>query len=156
MTRKSEEVLPDEDAVYHPRLWMLDEFEGEIEGEKKFHKSLVQFRDNAGLEDDWPFVIASWGPLDPGFSSLLAAYDDLELAYRVKDDQIHIYKETSKGSRFIRGLKRGMHILRKDQTKEIETELRLIAKVNKDRLGSEIELDENIQNLKENPLGSDV
>ena len=156
MTEESDEVLPEEDAAFHPRLWMLDEFDGEIDGEKKFHKSLVQFRDGANLEDEWPFVIASWGPLDPGFSGILAAYDDLELVYEEKDGQIHIYKETVKGSRFIRGLRRGMQILNKDQTERFETELKLVAKVNKNRLGSEIELDDNIQNMKENPLGSNV
>lgn len=156
MDEESDEILPDKDGAFHPRLWMLDEFGGEIDGEKKFHKSLVQFRDRADLEDKWPFVIASWGPLDPGFSSILAAYDDLELMYQEKDGQVHIYKETPKGSRFIRGLQRGMQILRKDQTEEFETELKLIAKLNKDRLGSEIELDDDIQNLKEEPLGSDV
>lgn len=155
MSDDSREVLPDEKAAFHLRLWMLDEFEGEIDGEKKYHKSLVQFRNNADLEDDWPVIIASWGPLDPGFSSILASYDDLELMYQERDGQIHIYKETQKGSRFIRGLKRGMRVLRKDQTEEFETELKLIAKVNKDRLGQEIETDEDIQNLKKEPLGGE-
>jgi len=155
MTEESDEVLPNEKAALHPRLWMLDEFEGEIDGEKKFHKSLVQFRNNADMEEEWPVIIASWGPLDPGFSSILAAYDDLELLYQEKCDEIHIYKETPKGSRFIRGLKRGMRVLRKDQTEEFETELKLIAKMNKDRLGSEIETDEDIQELKKEPLGSE-
>jgi len=156
MSEESEEIQPEDKAAFHPRLWMLEEFEGEIDGEKKFHKSLVQFRDEAGIEDDWPFIRASRGPLDPGFSGLIAAYDDLELLYQEKDGEIHIYKETPKGSRFVRGLKRGLHILKKDQTEKFETELELIAKVNKDRLGSEIELDEDIQNLKESPLGSEV
>jgi hypothetical protein len=156
MTEESEEVLPDDTAALHPRLWMVDQFDGEIDGEKKFHKSLVQFRNNADLEDKWPFIIASWGPLDPGFSSILAAYDDLELMYVERGDNIHIYKESEKGSRFIRGLKRGMQILRKDQTEKFETELELIAKINKDRLGSEIELDDVIQEMKEDPLGDRV
>ena len=156
MSEDSNDILPDREAVYHPRLWMLDEFEGEIDGQKKFHKSLVQFRDRADLEEEWPFTIASRGPMDPGFSSVLESYDDLDLLYVEKDGKIHIYKETEKGSRFIRGLQEGLRILRKDQTEERETELKLIAKVNKDRLGSEIEQDENIQKMKESSLGSEV
>lgn len=150
------EVLPDKHAAFHPRLWMLDEFEGEINGEKKFHKSLVQFRNRVGLEDEWPFVHAPWGPTDPGFSSILEAYDDLDLVYNENGDEIHIYVETPKGSRFIRGLKEGLRVLKKDQTQKMETEMRLIAKVNKDRLGSEIVEDEDIQILKEEPYGSDI
>jgi len=156
MSDESEEILPNEEARYHPRLWMLDEFEGEIDGEKKYHKSLVQFRDRAGLENEWPFIRASWGPMDPGFSSILESYDDLKLMYVEKEGQIHIYKETEKGSRFVKGLKEGLRILKKDQTEEKEKELELVAKINKDRLGSEIEKDDSIQEMKESSLGSEV
>ncbi|QOS13120.1 uncharacterized protein HfgLR_14960 [Haloferax gibbonsii] len=150
------EVLPDDEAMFHHRLWMIDEFDGVIDGEKKFHKSLVEYREEAELDDSWPFVRASWGPMDPGFSSILEAYDDLELVYKEKDGQIHIYKETEKGSKYIQGLINGLRILKKDQTEAREKELRLVAKVNKDRLGSEIEKDELIQKLKEAPLGSEI
>lgn len=69
----------------------------------------------------------------------------LNLFYREEGNHIHIYKKTEKGNKYIRGLRRGMRILGKDQTEKFETELKLIAKVNKNRLGSEIELDEDIQ-----------
>lgn len=156
MSEDSDEVLPDDKAAFHPRLWLLDEFDGEVDGEKKYHKSLVQFRDRAGLEDDWRFIRAPRGPTDPGFSALLESYDDLELAYREVDGVIHIYKETEKGSKFIRGLKEGLRLLKKDQTEEFESEMKLVAKVNKERTGSNIEEDLDIQELKEPPLGSDV
>jgi len=151
-----DEVLPNSEAALHPRLWLLDEFDGEIDGAKKYHKSLAQYRNESGLQDEWPFNRAYRGPMDPGFSSILESYDDLNLVYAEEDGQVHIYKETEKGSRFINGLKEGLRILKKDQTGEREKKLKLIAKVNKDRLGSEIELDEDIQELKEPPIGSDV
>jgi len=53
-------------------------------------------------------------------------------------------------------LKEGLRILDKDQVVEKEKKLKLVAKVNKDRLGSEIELDEDIQELKDSALGQDV
>ncbi|WP_265109606.1 hypothetical protein [Halosolutus halophilus] len=155
MTEK-DEVLPEEEAKYHPRLWMLDEFDGEINGEKKFHKSLVQYRDSVGLKEEWSFVRAPRGPTDPGFTEIIEKYDDLNLIAMEKEGQIHIYKETEKGSRFIRGLKEGLRILKKDQVQSRETNLQLVAKVNKERLGSDIELDDDIQEMKELPLGHDV
>lgn len=78
MTEDTSEVLPEDEAAFQLRLWMINEFDREIDGEKKYHKSLIQFRDRTGLENDWPFIIASWGPLYQGFSGILAAYDDLE------------------------------------------------------------------------------
>ncbi|MBX0305362.1 hypothetical protein [Haloarcula salinisoli] len=156
MTDIPEEVLPNDEAAFHYRLLMLDEFDGEIDGAKKYHKSLVEFRESANLREDWPFRRVYWGPMDPGFSSILESYDDLQLVYKEDDGNIHIYKETEKGSRVARGLKEGLRILKKDQTQQRETELQLIAKVNKDRLGSEIEEDDIIQKLKESPLGSEV
>lgn len=157
MTDGSDETLPEEEAALHLRLWMLNEFDGEIDGQLKFHKSLVQFRNNTDMEkDDWPFIRAYRGPMDQGFSSILESYDDLELVYREKDGEIHIYRETDKGNRFVRGLKNGLRILKKDQTEERETQLELVAKANKDRIGSEIEQDDDIQELKEAPIGTEV
>jgi len=157
MSDESDETLPESEAALHPRLWMLDEFDGEIDGELKFHKSLAQFRNGTDIDkDEWPFIRAYRGPMDQGFSSILESYDDLELVYREKDGVIHIYRETEKGNRFIRGLKNGLRILKKDQTEERETQLELVAKANKDRVGSDIEQDYDIQKMKEAPIGTEV
>jgi len=48
--------MKDEEAKNHPHLLMLDEFDGEIDGELKVPKVLYKYRVNALEEEDWGFT----------------------------------------------------------------------------------------------------
>lgn len=145
----------EEDEILHPRLMMLDDFDGEIEGRLKFHKSLYQYRNSESSSEDWTFRREEHGPLDPGFSSRMQAYEDLDLAEVDEDKEPHRFRITSKGKRFARGLGNGLSKLR-DGFDEQRDSLKDIASRNMDRTGSEIEQDEDVQEAKEEPYQTDV
>lgn len=145
----------DGDEELHPRLMMLSEFDGEIEGRLKFHKSLYQYRNSETDSDDWKFRREEHGPLDPGFSSRMQSYQDLEMADVDEDNEPHSFRITGKGERFVRGLSTGLSKL-KDRFDEKQEAMRSIASRNKDRTGSEIEQDEDVQEAKEEPYQTDV
>ena len=100
--------MSDEDEEIHPRLMMLSEFDGEIEGRLKYHKSLYQYRNSESDSDDWAFRREEHGPLDPGFSSRMQSYEDLDMADVDEDSEPHRFSITSKGKRFVAGLKSGL------------------------------------------------
>lgn len=150
MNDEDVELMDREEARFHPRLLLLEEFEGEIEGKKKFFKSLFHFRQeikDVGL-DEWTFTHKSFGPTDEGLSKAYRAYEKFGLVVIEKDGVMYIYKITEKGSKVARGLRRGLRMLFKDMTEEREQSLKLVAKVNKDRAGSEIEEDWEIAKKK--------
>lgn len=144
-----------EDEEYHPRLMMLSEFDGEIEGRLKYHKSLYQYRNSETDSDDWSFRREEHGPLDPGFSSRMQSYEDLEMAESDEDREPHRFRITGKGERFVQGLSKGLSKL-KDGFDEKQEAMRDIASRNKERTGAEIEKDEDIQSAKEEPYQTDV
>lgn len=157
MTDDEPDPLDPEEGRYHPRLLLLDEFDGEIQGRKKFFKSLFHLReevDGVGKEE-WTFEHDSFGPTDQGLSKLFRAYDKIGLVVVEKDGKLWIYKQTEKGSKFAKGLRRGLRILRKGDTEEREESLELVAVVNKDRSGSEIEEDWEIAKRKAEVFGID-
>lgn len=146
----------EENDVYHPRLLMLDDFDGEIDGRLKFHKSLYQYRNSdPEAEEDWEFRREEHGPLDPGFSSRMQSYEDLDMAEVDEDSEPHRFRITSKGERFARGLSKGLSKLRDDFEKS-RSNLKEIATRNKDRSGSEIEQDEDVQEAKDEPYQTEV
>lgn len=145
----------DEEETYHPRLLMLDDFGGEVEGRLKFHKSLYQYRNSDSEPEDWSFRREEHGPLDPGFSSRMQSYEDLDLAEVDEDDEPHRFRITPKGRRFARGLSKGLSKIR-DGFDERREDIREIASRNRDRSGSEIEQDEDIQDAKDEPYQTDV
>ena len=144
-----------EDEELHPRLMMLSEFDGEIEGRLKFHKSLYQYRNSETDSEDWTFRREEHGPLDPGFSSRMQSYENLEMADVDEDEEAHRFRITGKGERFVRGLSMGLSKL-KDGFDEKQEAIRSVASRNKDRTGSEIEQDEDVQEAKEEPYQTDV
>ena len=144
-----------EDEELHPRLMMLSEFDGEIEGRLKFHKSLYQYRNSETDSEDWTFRREEHGPLDPGFSSRMQSYENLEMADVDEDEEPHRFRITGKGERFVRGLSMGLSKL-KDGFDEKQEAIRSVASRNKDRTGSEIEQDEDVQEAKEEPYQTDV
>lgn len=149
------EELGDEEL--HPRLMMLSEFDGEIEGRLKFHKSLYQYRNSKSNSDsnDWSFRREEHGPLDPGFSSRMQSYEDLGMADVDEDREPHHFRITGKGERFVQGLSRGLSKL-KEGFDEKQNAMRNVASRNKNRTGSDIEKDEDVQMAKEEPYQTDV
>ncbi|EMA15206.1 hypothetical protein [Haloarcula marismortui] len=148
-------MTDDEDEVYHPRLMMLDDFGGEIEGRLKYHKSLYQYRRSDTQPDDWDFRREEHGPLDPGFSSRMQSYEDLDMAEVDEDEEPHRFRITSKGRRFARGLSNGLSKLREGFDEQRES-MKEIASRNRGRSGSEIEQDEDVQDAKDEPYQTDV
>ncbi|MXR52394.1 hypothetical protein GRX03_12365 [Halovenus sp. WSH3] len=144
-----------EDEVFHPRLMMLDDFDGEVEGRLKFHKSLYQYKNSDSESEDWKFRREEHGPLDPGFSSRMQSYEDLDMAEVDEDEEPHRFRITPKGRRFARGLSKGLSKMR-DGFEQRREALRSVAEQNKDRSGSEIEQDEDVQEAKEEPYQTDV
>ncbi|MXR40084.1 hypothetical protein GRX01_01745 [Halobaculum sp. WSA2] len=145
----------EDDEMFHPRLMMLDDFGGEIEGRLKFHKSLYQYRNSESGSEDWAFRREEHGPLDPGFSSRMQSYEDLDMAEVDEDEEPHRFRITEKGRRFSRGLSNGLSKLR-DGFDDRRESLREVARVNKSRSGSEIEEDEDVQDAKDEPYQTDV
>lgn len=147
-----------DEARHHPHLLLLDEFDGEIEGRLKYHKSLFQYRNERGLdEEDWPFSREERGPMDEGFTDLMDDYEKLGLVEVDEEDgKIYIYRNTEKGSRVVAGLRRGLQKIRGEGEENREKTAELIATVNIDRSGNEIVEDKDIQEAKENPYQSDV
>lgn len=157
MTGDSPDTMRDEEKSFHHRLALLDEFGGEVESAQKLHKSLWRFREETdGIDkDDWVFTHAPFGPADPGLSSVMYEYDKLGLVLVEKEDEVWVYKETERGSKFIRGLRRGMRLLRKDMTEDRKQSLKLVAKMNKDEVGNVIAEREEILAKKEEVFGVD-
>jgi len=150
--------MPLEEARHHPRLLLLNEFEGEIDGRLKYHKSLYQYRNAQGMDEtDWPFRSEERGPMDEGFTALMDEYEKLGLV-KVDEEEgkIYIYRTTETGSRVIQGLRRGLRKIHGEETEDREETAEVIAELNIDRSGSEIVEDEDIQEAKENPYQSDV
>lgn len=147
--------MKDKEGKNHPHLLMLNEFDGEIDGELKYHKVLYKYRYNALDEDDWGFTREQWGPTDPGFTEIMQALDDLDLADLDEDDRMHIFQITSKGREVADGIKRGLDKLDPGFSEKADTILG-ISKSDKNRSGSEIEEDEVIQNAKEETEQSKV
>lgn len=147
-----------EEARHHPHLLLLDEFDGEIDGRLKYHKSLFQYRNERGLdEDDWPFSREERGPMDEGFTDLMDDYEKLGLVEVDEEEgKVYVYQDTEKGSRVVEGLRRGLRKIRGEEEDEREKTVELIASLNIDRSGNEIVEDEDIQEAKENPYQSDV
>jgi hypothetical protein len=144
-----------DDKEIYPRLVMLSEFDGEIEGRLKFHKSLYQYRNSETDSEQWAFRSEEHGPLDPGFSSRMQSYEDLGMAEVNEDEEPHRFSTTLKGERFAEGLKSGLSKLEESFDAK-RAAISSIASKNKDRTGSKIEKDEEIQEAKEEPYQTDV
>jgi len=141
----------------HPHLVMLDEFDGEMDGELKYNKVLYKYRYNAEEvdDDDWAFTREQWGPTDPGFTSIMSSMADLGLSEEEDSEPMHIFRLTSKGRDVASGIKRGVTKLDPRYSSKLST-IRAIAEIDKDRSGSEIEEDEEIQEAKEETYQSKV
>lgn len=145
----------DPEEANHPRLLMLSEFDGKIEGELKYHKSVYQYRERAELvdEDELEFVREEHGPTDRGFSSVLQSYEDLELVEEEQSGNRRDFVLKEKGKRVAKGLKRGLSKL-DDTFSERMGAISKVEEQNKDRSGSQIVEDEDVQAAKDNSYQS--
>lgn len=148
--------MKDEESKYYPRLQLISEFDGKVEGRLKFHKSLFEYRNEVMEEEDWPFTSEERGPMDRGASSVMDSYEKLDLIDIDDEGDVYFYEETEKGSRFARGIKKGLQKLKGEATERREGAMRKIAERNKDRSGYEIVQDEEVQEAKKNPYQTDV
>lgn len=139
--------MKDSEGKNHPHLLMLDEFEGRIEGELKYNKVLYKYRWNTSNQEEWSFTREQWGPTDPGFTSIMASLDDLDLA-DTEDIGTHIFQITDKGRRVAGGLKRGLDKLDPGFSGRVGV-IQNIADRDMHRSGTEIVEDEEIQSAKE-------
>lgn len=147
--------MTEDDSKIYPRLQMLSEFDGEIEGRLKYHKSLYQYRQQESDTSEWAFRREEHGPLDPGFSSRMQSFEDMELVDVEEDREPHRFTITHKGKRFAKGIQSGLSKLENsfDTKRERISE---IARRNKNRSGQEIAEDDEIQEAKEDPFQTDV
>lgn len=72
-----------------------------------------------------------------------------------EDNEPHSFRITGKDERFVRGLSTGLSKL-KDRFDEKQDAMKSIGSRTKERTGSEIEQDEDVQEAKEEPYQSDV
>ena len=106
--------MEDEESKYHPRLQLLSQFEGRVEGRLKFHKSLFEYRTEVKDEVDWSFTSEERGPMDRGASSIMDSYEKIGLVTIDDEGDVYSYEETDKGSRFTRGIRKGLRKLQRE------------------------------------------
>lgn len=147
--------MKDQEAKNHPHLLMLDEFNGMIEGELKYNKCLYKYRYNAVSKEDWAFKREERGPTDPGFTSLMQSREDLGLVETDDSEVAHRFNITRLGQGVASGIRRGVSKLDPEFSPKSDL-LQQIADRDKDRSGSEIVEDEEIQEAKEHTPRSDV
>ncbi len=147
--------MKDEEAKNHPHLLLLDEFDGEIEGELKYNKCLYKYRYNALTKEDWAFKREERGPTDPGFTSILQSMEDLGLVESDDSENAHRFNITTVGNTVSTGIQRGVSKLDPEFSPKMDM-IAAIADRDKDRSGSEIVEDEEIQEGKEDTFQSDV
>lgn len=147
----------DKEEATHPRLLMLSKFEGEIQGELKYQKSIFQYRENTDEvnSEEIPFKREEHGPTDRGFSSVLQSYEDLELLEQDQSGNRRDFFLYEKGERVAKGIQRGLSKLDSSFDGRLQG-IQQIAGENKDRSGREIVEDEEIQEAKDESYQSNL
>jgi len=144
-----------DDETHHPRLLVLDEADGHIEGRAKYHKLLFNYADEETEETSLKFVLEERGPYDPGLSQAMQRYMDLGLVEVNDEEEPHEVEQTDKGKRYMSGYERTK--IRLDETFQ-QTKQRIQKTVEKhgNKSASEMVEEENIQEAKENPLRKEL
>lgn len=144
-----------DDETHHPRLLMLRESGGHIEGRAKYHKLLYNYKDEEAEESSLDFVVEERGPFDPGLSKAMQHYMDLGLVDVDESEEPHKVTETEKGDRYMSGYERVK--LRLD-ARFRETKERVANTVRRhgDESANEMVERENIQDAKQNPTGKEL
>lgn len=144
-----------DDEAHHPRLLLLDEVDGEIEGRAKYHKLLYNYVDEEAENSELSFVREERGPYDPGLSQAMQRYIDLGHVEVDEEDEPHEIRQTEKGERYMSGYERTK--MRLDETFR-QTKERIAETVKKhgDKSANEMVQEENIQEAKDNPFRKDL
>ena len=144
-----------DDETHHPRLILLDEAEGRIEGCAKYHKLLFNYADEEADETALTFVREERGPYDPGLSQAIQRYMDLGLVDVEDDEEPHEVEQTEKGRRYMSGYERTK--MRLDESfRQTKERIRNTIKRHGDKSASEMVDEENVQDAKENPMRKEL
>jgi uncharacterized protein YwgA len=144
-----------DDETHHPRLILLDEAEGRIEGRAKYHKLLFNYADEEADETALTFVREERGPYDPGLSQAIQRYMDLGLVDVEDDEEPHEVEQTEKGRRYMSGYERTKMRL-DDSFRQTKERIRNTIKRHGDKSASEMVDEENVQDAKENPMRKEL
>lgn len=142
--------MTDKDKSHYPRLLLLHESEGEIEGRKKYHKLVRMYERQAGEETDISSIREDRGPFDPGLSKTMRRYIDVGLVEADDEGSSRDVEETEKGERYMSGLERTKRRLDAQFQKTRERVSSVISE-HGDKSGSELE--EELSDDKKNAYG---
>lgn len=144
-----------DDETHHPRLVLLDEADGHIEGRAKYHKLLFNYADEEADEATLTFVREERGPYDPGLSQAMQRYIDLGLVDVEEDEEPHEVEQTEKGQRYMSGYERAK--MRLDESfRQTKEQIRNTVQKHGDKSASEMVDEENVQDAKENPMRKEL
>lgn len=144
-----------DDETHHPRLLLLDEANGNIEGRARYHKLLFNYADEEAGETSLTFVREQRGPYDPGLSQAMQRYIDLGLVEVDDESEPHEVKQTEKGQRYMSGYERAK--LRLDESfRQTKERIRNTMRKHGDKSASEMAGEENVQDAKEKPMREEL
>jgi uncharacterized protein YwgA len=141
-----------DDENHHPRLLLLDESGGDINGRAKYHKLLFNYADEESEGTSLTFVREERGPYDPGLSQAMQRYVDLGLVEVDDEEEPHEVKQTEKGERYMSGYEKAKMRL-DDKFRETKRRIQNTVQKHGDKSASEMVSEENVQEAKENPRG---
>lgn len=140
-----------DDETHQPRLVLLEEADGYIEGRAKYHKLLFNYADEEADETDLTFVREERGPYDPGLSQAMKRYVDLGLVDVEEEEEPHEVVQTEKGQRYMSGYERAK--MRLDESfRQTKERIRNTVQKHGDKSANEMVGEENVQDAKEKPM----
>lgn len=140
-----------EDSSHHPRLLLLHEAGGEIQGRAKYHKLLYNYWDEESEDSSLSFIREDYGPYDPGLSRAIRRYFDLGLVDVDESEEPYTVSQTDKGRRYMSGFERTKMRLDKGFRQTRERIQNTVFK-HGDKSASEMVERENIQEVKDEPF----
>jgi uncharacterized protein YwgA len=144
-----------DDESHHPRLLLLNEADGRIEGRAKYHKLLYNYADEEAKESSLKFVREERGPYDPGLSQAMQRYVDLGLVEVDEDEEPHEMEQTEKGQRYMSGYERTKRRL--DETFQLtKNRIRKTVEKHGKKSANEMVGEKNVQAAKENPMQKEL
>lgn len=141
------------DKEHQPRLLMLHEAGGEIQGRGKYHKLLDKYRREAEDETEIEHIVEERGPFDPGLSRSVKRYIDMGIVEPDEDGESRDVRETEKGARYTSGFERAKSRL-DDSFGETLHRIRGVVSEHGGRSMSDMVKDEEVQMDKELPYGT--
>jgi len=144
-----------DDETHHPRLLLLDQAGGRIEGRTKYHKLLFNYADEEAEESSLTFIREERGPYDPGLSQAMQHYVDIGLLDVDDGEEPHEIEQTDKGERYLSGYQQAKLRLDKNFRKTLQ-QIEKTVKKHGDKSAYEMVQEENVQEAKENPMGKEL